>query len=104
MNGEHWRQTGTTSIVTAIATVASVIGYMHYNPPREDPFTGSEANALRVELERKISAESAEIKDDIKELKKSLERLDDAHRRVMERNRKELRNPQRRSGDYPPHP
>lgn len=50
LNGEHWRQTTIGSVVTAVITAGTMIGYFQVNPPRQDPFTGTEANALRIEL------------------------------------------------------
>lgn len=53
-NGQAWRRSGLMGGGTAIATATLVISWFQINPPRPDPFTGAQANALRVELERKF--------------------------------------------------
>ena len=58
-NGEAWKRMGMSSMVTAALTVGAMMGYWQVNPPRDDPYRGSQASAdqkeLRLELERKIS-------------------------------------------------
>ena len=44
-----------SSLITAALTVGAMMGYWQVNPPRDDPFRGTQANELRLELERKIA-------------------------------------------------
>jgi hypothetical protein len=37
-----------------VASIGSNIGYDTINPPRSDPFTGSDGERMKAELERKI--------------------------------------------------
>lgn len=60
-NGEAWKRTGMSSLVTAILTAGSLIGYWQVNPPRDDPFKGAEANAMRLELEAKMDMRERRI-------------------------------------------
>lgn len=84
MNGEHWRQSGLSAVLTAAITAGTLIGYLQINPPRDDPFRGVEATELRRELEAKITAEAEKTRA-------ALQRLDDAHREVMQDNMIRLR-------------
>lgn len=62
-NGQAWRRSGLMGGGTAIATATLVISWFQLNPPRPDPFTGAEANALRVELEQKFEKKLARHED-----------------------------------------
>lgn len=62
-NGEGWKRSGLSSLVTALLTAGSLISYWQVNPPRPDPFTGHEANELRRELDQKIIQLSAGQQD-----------------------------------------
>ena len=59
MDNEHLRQTTITSLATAVVTLAGFIAYQAISPPpdpRPDPYTGTQGNELRLELESKIAA------------------------------------------------
>lgn len=49
-NGEAWRRTIIGSATSAAVALGSVFGYLEFQPQRTDPFTGSEADALRREI------------------------------------------------------
>ena len=75
-NGEAWRRTGVSSLLTAIITSGGLIGYWQINPPRPDPFTGEEATELRREIETKQESIRREqigrmisMRDDIQHLR-----------------------------------
>ena len=60
-NGDAWRRTGISSLLTALITSSGLIGYWQINPPRPDPFTGEEATELRLELETKLEKQRRDL-------------------------------------------
>jgi len=91
MNGEHWRQSSLSAVVTAAITAGTLIGYMQINPPREDPFRGVDGEALRLEIKADIKDEAQRTREILAGLRDELRRLDDAHRQVMQDNAIRLR-------------
>ena len=64
-NGQAWQRTAMGSLVSAVATLGGVIGYLQINPPRPDPFTGAQAESLRREIKMDIQRYQAEIETEI---------------------------------------
>ena len=66
-NGQLWRDRGLSGVIAAVLTLTGFAGYQQVYPPRPDPFTGQQAEALRLEIKDDLRREVEKINKAAKE-------------------------------------
>lgn len=65
--GVTWPKLMTVLLTVMVGTMGSNVAFRIADPPRNDPFTGKDANVMRLELEREDSLMERRIMEKIDE-------------------------------------